>query len=84
MFKVAALVLALGTSYSDYPAFVRPGIVVEMFTDKGVVIELVVRCPDGTGILTYSKAEALFCSSKHQCFRGLSLAVDDTCGGRIK
>ena len=77
----AALIAATAatTLYSDYPAFVHPGAVVEAYTDRGPIIELIVKCPDGTGIMSYSKIERLYCSSKHACFRRLQPALRDTC-----
>lgn len=80
MFKMAALMTVLAASFTEYPAFLRPNVVVEAFTDKGLMVELIVRCPVGTGILTYSKVERAYCSSRHACFGALPAAVDHTCG----
>ena len=80
MLKLAAVGLALAAIYTDYPAFLKRGGVIEAYTDRGPIIELIVRCPVGTGIMSYSKIEHLYCSSKLKCFAQLTSAVSDTCG----
>jgi hypothetical protein len=67
------------TRFSDYPAFVKPNAVVQAYTDKGPIVEMIVRCPEGSGIMSYSKIERLYCSAKHTCFLQLREAVSDTC-----
>lgn len=80
VFAAAVLSTAATTSlYSDYPGFVHPRAVVEAYTDKGPILELIVKCPGGAGIMSYSKLERLYCSSKHKCFTSLRTAVRDTC-----
>lgn len=78
----AAVLSATATTsiYSDYPGFVNPQAVVEAYTDKGPILELIVKCPGGTGIMSYSKIDRLYCSSKHNCYASLRTAVRDTCG----
>ncbi|MCB1520585.1 MAG: hypothetical protein KDJ37_08415 [Hyphomicrobiaceae bacterium] len=71
---------ATGTIFSDYPVFVNPHATVEAWTDLGPIVELIVKCPAGTGIVSYSKIDRRFCSSKHACFSNLSSARHDTCG----
>lgn len=65
--------------FSDYPGFLKKGGLVEAYTDRGAIVEMIVRCPVGTGIMSYSKAERLYCSSKHNCSPVLRTAVEDTC-----
>ena len=79
MLQLAAVGLAMTAIYSDYPAFVGRGGVVEAYTDRGPIVELIVRCPVGTGIMSYSKIERLYCSSKAHCSSTLKSAVADTC-----
>ncbi len=79
MLNVAAVGLALVAVYSEYPSFIKRGQVVEAYTDRGMIVEMIVRCPAGSGILSYSKVERLYCSSKHMCTKQLQPAVDDTC-----
>jgi hypothetical protein len=80
MLKLAAVALTMTAIYSDYPAFLKRTGVVEAYTDKGPIVELIVRCPVGTGIMSYSKIERLYCSSKHKCTPKLQVAVANTCG----
>ena len=80
VFKLAAVGLAFAAIFSDYPAFLKTSGVIEAYTDRGPIVEMIVRCPVGTGILSYSKIEGLYCSSKHGCFRNLKPAVEQTCG----
>lgn len=82
---IAPLSAASAGNFSLYPGFVDPDAIVEMTTDKGLIVEVVLRCDrraDGeiiAGIMTYSKIEKLFCSSKHRCFRDAVEAYEDTC-----
>ena len=84
---VSAPVSAGAGGFRTYPGFLDPEGVVEMVHDKGLMLELHVRCsrkPNGqirAGIMSYSKVEQLFCSSRHRCFRSPVRAVRDTCGG---
>ncbi len=79
MLKVMAVGFALAALFSDYPAFVKRGGAVEAYTDLGPIVELIVRCQNGTGIMSYSKIERLYCSSKHSCHTTFAPALDDTC-----
>lgn len=83
MSTLATAVLAAATSttvFSDYPGFVDSRSVVEAYTDRGPIIEVIIKCSRGSGILTYSKIERLYCSSRHTCFPSLKAAARDTCG----
>lgn len=77
----SALVVTAATSgiYSDYPGLLDRTALVEATIDRGPIVEMIVKCPGGTGILSYSKIERRYCSSKHTCFDGLGTAVRDTC-----
>lgn len=67
------------TIYSDYPGFVDTRATVEAYVDRGPILELIVKCPVGTGMLTYSKIEHRYCSSKLACFASLKSAIRETC-----
>ncbi|MDD9909500.1 MAG: hypothetical protein OXR62_07385 [Ahrensia sp.] len=77
---------AKASNFSLYPGFQNRDGIIEMTTDKGLVVEIVVRCnrnEDGqvrAGVMTYSKVERLFCSSKNRCGRDGDRALRDTCG----
>lgn len=76
---------AAAGNFSLYPGFRDRDTLVEMTTDKGLIIEVVLRCGRKNngqvkaGIMTYSKVERLFCSSKNRCFKDAEKAFDDTC-----
>jgi hypothetical protein len=79
LIKLSAVGLALAAIYTDYPAFLKTAGVIEAYTDRGPIVELIVRCPVGTGIMSFSKIERLYCSSKFNCTVELQAAVADTC-----
>ncbi len=82
MFAFVVAATSLTTIYSDYPVFAGRGGPVEAYTDKGPIVEMIVRCPGGTGIMSYSKSERVYCSSKHRCMASLDAALEDTCGAK--
>lgn len=53
---------------------------VEAATDRGPIIELIVRCPRGTAIITYSKMERLFCDPRLVCDPSRDVIVRRACG----
>ena len=79
MIKLAMAGLVMTAIYSDYPAFLKRAGLIEAYTDRGPIVELIVRCPTGTGIMSYSKLEHLYCSSKFKCTPHLQAAVANTC-----
>ena len=36
--------------------FVNKNVLVEAYTDLGPIVEMIVKCPSGTGIISYSKS----------------------------
>ena len=87
---IAAFLLTLPTTaiagnFNLYPGFLDRDAFVEMTSDKGLIVEIVLRCERKgnrvkAGIMTYSKVEGLYCSSKMLCTRDAEKAADDTCG----
>lgn len=82
---VSTFAPAYSANFSLYPGFRDRDALVEMATDKGLIVEVVLRCERTksgkikSGIMTYSKIEKLYCSSKNRCFRHAEDAFDDTC-----
>lgn len=82
---IASIAPAFAGNFSIYPGFRDRNATVEMATDKGLIIEVVLRCERTksgkvkAGIMTYSKVERLYCSSKNRCFRDADAAFEDTC-----
>ena len=88
LLAASLLVFPLSAEARDfnlYPGFTDRDAFIEMTSDKGLIVEIVLRCSrEGNkvkaGIMTYSKVEDLFCSSKMYCTRDAEKAADDTCG----
>ena len=80
MFKFAAIGFALAAIYTEYPAFTKRGFVVEAWTDRGPIVEMIIRCPGGVGIISYSRLENVYCSSKNRCHAQQAQAIAETCG----
>ena len=87
----AVLVLALAdaafaSGFRSYPGFRNFETPVEMVHDRGLTLEIVLRCgvkPNGKispGIMSYSKVERLFCTPRGRCTRDVERAVRQTCG----
>ncbi len=80
---LAAVVLAntITGDFTRYPAFLPNGAHsgIEAITDRGLIAELIVRCSEGVAVLSYSKAERLFCTPKDGCFDTLIVARRTAC-----
>ncbi len=79
MLKFAAIIV-LSANFTYYPGFNDRTATIEAYTDKGPIYELIVRCPGGTAIISYSKAEALYCAPDGVCMRSLKRVVTRACG----
>ncbi|EFL88067.1 hypothetical protein [Ahrensia sp. R2A130] len=85
IFSASAASSAQAANFTLYPGFLDRDAFVEMVTDKGLILEIVLRCERKgnkvrAGIITYSKHEGLFCDSKLRCTRDAGRAADNTCG----
>ena len=79
----------LTANFAAYPSFGDRGIAsprkaernarIEATIDRGPIVELIVRCPTGTAIISYSKVEHLYCSPTHACDRQINRVVAQTC-----
>jgi hypothetical protein len=89
MFGVFSLTL-LTANFTAYPSFGDKGIAtprkaernarIEATVDRGPIVELIVRCPSGTAIISYSKIEKLFCGPTHSCSTQMNRVVSQACG----
>ena len=84
-FFLTATPIAQASDFNLYPGFKDRDAFVEMTSDKGLIVEIVLRCSrEGNkvraGIMTFSKVDRMFCSSKMRCTRDAVKAADDTCG----
>ena len=84
MLKTLLFIAATSTPFITYSN--NPENVVEATIDKGLIVEIILKCgrkPNGqisAGIMTYSKFEKLFCSSKMRCTASADAAAAETCG----
>lgn len=77
MYSIAYGLLA--STFTTYQVFVHPGAIVETLIDKGLTVEMIVKCPDGAGIITFSKVEKLYCTPDTSCHRGIRPAIRRLC-----
>jgi hypothetical protein len=77
--EVAACQGAAVTRATLYPAFRGERGAIEATTEKGLVVELTVRCQNGTGIMTYSKIENLSGGPKLNCPWSRKRAIERLC-----
>jgi hypothetical protein len=73
------LAATVAAGFSNYPSFVEPNQRIEALIDKGPIIEAIVRCETGTGIIAISKYEGFFCTADFTCFKTLKPAIARTC-----
>lgn len=85
MIKALLIVAASTGNFISYPGFDRPENIIEMTTDKGLILEIVLRCGRksngqiSSGVMSYSKIERLYCSSRNNCYTSAKKAVAETC-----
>lgn len=53
---------------------------IEMTHDKGLIVEMVVRCARGVSIISYSKVDRMYCSPRLECRRDLAAVIARSCG----
>lgn len=71
--------LAVSSTFTLYPGFVAPKAQIEAVRDKGLVLEFIVRCPAGTGIMSYSKVDEHFCTPDWECTGSMQSAITKLC-----
>ena len=78
--------------FTIYPGFIDPQTRVQVATDKGPVVELVIACKQvgnsgsrhkerimGEGIMSFSKIDQKFCVPDASCYRKFSTAYNQLC-----
>lgn len=68
------------TPFIEYPAFLLERPQIEAVTDKGPILEMIVRCRAGTAIISYSKIERVYCDPRLSCNRDRNLVARRACG----
>ena len=53
---------------------------VEAMMDRGPIVELIIRCGQGTAIISYSKIDRRYCSPKWSCSPDMGAVIRQTCG----
>lgn len=69
-------------AFTFYPGFTdqQSTMRIEAYTDRGPIYELIVKCPNGTGVMSYAKGDRLYCVPDGTCLRSLQRAMSRTCG----
>jgi hypothetical protein len=68
------------SEFVGYPGLAKYAGQIDVYDDKGLVVELVVNCGRGRfGILTYSKSEQLYCGPDQRCLSSLGQAIGRLC-----
>ena len=65
--------------FTLYPGFTNPASDIQMITDKGLVLEMVIACRPGEGIITFSKIDRAFCTPDARCFGDIDKAIGHLC-----
>lgn len=52
---------------------------IEAITDRGPILEMIVQCRRGTGIISYSKIEKLYCGPRGACSRNRDAVIGRLC-----
>jgi len=52
---------------------------VEAITDRGPIVEMIIRCRQGSAIISYSKVERLYCDPRLRCDADKNLVIRRTC-----
>lgn len=79
------IVLATATApFTIYPGNAAPDPRIEAVTRRGPIYELIVKCPSGTAILSYSPIEQRYCTPKWSCMANREAAIAESCGAWIK
>ena len=74
------LVAAAVNIFTLYPGFIAPKQDIQMVIDKGPIVELVIACRPGEGIITFSKVDRAYCVPDATCYSSLNLAISQLCG----
>ena len=70
---------AVGNVFTLYPGFIEPKSDIQMVTDKGLVLEMVIACRPGEGIISFSKVDRAFCLPDATCYKSIRPAIDNLC-----
>jgi len=78
MLSISLFVIALN-AFILYPGFVDPKLDIQMAIDKGPIVELVIACRPGEGIISFSKLDRAYCIPDATCYSSLEPAIKHLC-----
>lgn len=70
----------LASLFTTHPGAVRVNRGVEAVVDRGVIVEMIVRCQTGIAIISFSKIERRYCTPQFECFTNLDVTIRRSCG----
>ena len=70
----------LASLFTTHPGAVRVNRGVEAVVDRGVIVEMIVRCQTGIAIISFSKIERRYCTPLFECFTNLDVTIRRSCG----
>lgn len=78
---LAAAAVGVTGDFTAYPGYRnRPApSPVEAAIARGPITELIIRCPRGTAIISYSSVEGVFCTPRDGCFSKFGRAWERSC-----
>lgn len=71
--------VGMSNIFTLYPGLVEPKFDIQAVTNKGPVLELIIACHPGEGIISYSKPDRAYCVPDATCFSALKPAMRHLC-----
>ena len=53
---------------------------IEAIIQRGLLAEMIVKCAEGTAIISYSQGDGLYCSPQFHCSRDRNAIMREACG----
>jgi hypothetical protein len=80
MMQMTLITALLATNFTLYlgPNNATPQI--EAITDRGLILEMIVKCSSGNAIITYSKVEKVYCGPRRACSGNQATVIQRACG----
>lgn len=76
---LATLTVIAAATFTLFTGPNTPDPKIEALIDRGPIVEMIVRCPVGTAIITYSKMERVFCDPRLRCGQDKNTVIARTC-----
>jgi hypothetical protein len=75
--------LTIGT-FTLYPPPSSPEPRIEAIIQRGIISELIMKCVDGTAIISYSPTDGMYCLTPSNCSTDRMEIIEQSCGGEAK